>query len=178
MKWLILIVAGLIAIIGIIALIGALLPQNHIATRAAKFRRSPQELWQAITNIPDFPNWRPGLRSVERLPDRDGHTMWLERTSHDAIPYEAIEFSPPDSVGKARMVGKIADLKLPYGGTWTYELTPADGGGTDLRITERGEVYNPIFRFVSRFVMGHTKTIDDYLVALGQKFGENVTIGD
>lgn len=176
MKWAILIVAGLIAIVGLIALIGAVLPQNHVATRSAKFRRSPQELWQAITNFADFPNWRPGVKSVERLPDHDGHIMWLERTSHDAIPYEAIELTPPDSGGRARLTGKIADPKLPYGGTWTYELTRA-GEGTELRITERGEVYNPIFRFVSRFVMGQTKTIDDYLSALGKKFGESVSIG-
>ncbi|HET9402704.1 MAG TPA: SRPBCC family protein [Candidatus Acidoferrales bacterium] len=177
MKWLILIVAGLIAVVGLVALIGALLPQNHVATRAAKFRRSPQELWRAITNISDFPSWRPGVKSVERLPDREGHMMWLERTSHDAIPYEAIESSPPDSGGKARLVGKIADPKLPYGGTWTYEVTPA-ADGTELRITERGEVYNPIFRFISRFIMGHAMTINHYLAALGKKFGENVTIGD
>ena len=39
----------------------------------------------------------------------------------------------------------------------------ADGGGTRLTITEDGEVYNPLFRFVSRFIMGHTSSIDRYL---------------
>jgi hypothetical protein len=177
MKWIIVIIAALVAIVGLIALIGALLPQNHVATRATRFRRSPQELFQAITNYSDFPNWRPGVKSVEPLPDRDGHRMWLERASHDAVPYEVIESAPPDSSGRALLVTKIADPKLPYSGTWTYELAAVDGG-TELRITERGEVYNPIFRSVSRFVMGHTKTIDDYLWALGKKFGENITIGD
>jgi hypothetical protein len=59
------------------------------------------------------------------------------------------------------------------GGTWTHELTP-DGSGTRLTITERGWVGNPIFRFVSRFVMGQTATIDSYLHALGKRFGEEV----
>lgn len=176
MKWLVIIAASLIAAVGLVAVIGAMLPQNHVSTRAARFRRTPQEIWSAITNYSEFPSWRSGVKSVERLPDRDGHLVWLERTAHDAIPYEVVEFSPPDSAGKGRLVGKIADPKLPFGGTWTYELSPADGG-TELRITERGEVYNPIFRFISRFVMGQTKTIDDYLRALGAKFGENVTIG-
>ena len=35
-------------------------------------------------------------------------------------------------------------------------------------ITENGEVYNPLFRFMSRFVFGHTATIDKYLEDLGQ----------
>lgn len=177
MKWLILIIAVLIVIVGLIALIGAILPQNHVATRSARYRRPPQEIWSAITDVADFPSWRPGVKSIERLPDRDGHARWIENGPHDSIPFEAIEFSPPDASGKARLVGKIAGLELPYGGTWTYEVTQMSEG-TELRITERGEVYNPIFRFISRFIIGHTKTIDEYLWALGKKFGENVTIGD
>jgi hypothetical protein len=35
-----------------------------------------------------------------------------------------------------------------------------------LTITERGEVYNPFFRFVSRYVMGHTQSIDEFMAAL------------
>jgi len=178
MKWTIIIIVALVAIAGLIALIGALLPKNHVATRAARFRRSPQEIWQTITNVSDFPNWRPGVKSVQVLPDRDGHKAWIEQGPHDAIPYEAIESSPPDSSGRVRLVSKIADPKLPYGGTWTYELAATADGGTELRITERGEVYNLVFRFVSRFVMGHTKTIDDYLWALGKKLGESISIGD
>ncbi|MBK7858040.1 MAG: hypothetical protein IPJ65_05325 [Archangiaceae bacterium] len=54
----------------------------------------------------------------------------------------------------------------PFGGTWTYELSP-DGGGTRLEITERGEVYHPVFRFLSRYVFGHTATLDGFLKRLG-----------
>ena len=42
------------------------------------------------------------------------------------------------------------------------ELIPR-GDSTTLRITENGEVYNPVFRFVSRFVFGHSATIEKYL---------------
>ena len=61
-----------------------------------------------------------------------------------------------------RLVTRIADEDLPFGGTWTYRLEP-DGGGTRVTITEDGEVYNPVFRFVSRFVMGHDATLRTYL---------------
>jgi hypothetical protein len=60
---------------------------------------------------------------------------------------------------------RIADPDLPFGGTWTYRLTPK-GSGTRLAITEHGEVYNPLFRFVSRFVFGHTATVDRFIAAL------------
>ncbi len=39
---------------------------------------------------------------------------------------------------------------------------------TSLRVTERGEVYNPGFRFLSRFVFGHHRSsmLPNALVAL------------
>jgi hypothetical protein len=53
----------------------------------------------------------------------------------------------------------------PFGGTWTYRVAPAPGG-SQLTIIEDGEVYNVIFRFLSRFVFGHYTTIDAYLANL------------
>ena len=73
------------------------------------------------------------------------------------------------------LVTRIADDKLPFGGTWDYAITPDGGGASVVTITEHGAVYNPVFRFVSRFVFGHTATMDAYLRALGKKFGGEVT---
>jgi hypothetical protein len=36
-------------------------------------------------------------------------------------------------------------------------------------------VYNPVFRFIAKYIMGHTGTIDTYLANLGKKFGSDVT---
>jgi len=65
----------------------------------------------------------------------------------------------------ARLVTAIVDKKLPYGGNWTYEFAEAASGSV-LTITERGEIYNPFFRFVARFLIGHTRTLDDYFANL------------
>jgi hypothetical protein len=61
-------------------------------------------------------------------------------------------------------VSRIADPNLPFGGTWTFEITPAPGGAR-LRITEDGEIYNPLFRFMARFIFGYEGTINGYLSA-------------
>jgi hypothetical protein len=63
---------------------------------------------------------------------------------------------------------RIADPDLPFGGTWTYDITP-DADGSRLKITEHGEVYNPIFRFMARCVFGHERTMKAYLSALEKK---------
>ncbi|PYP70520.1 MAG: hypothetical protein DMD41_14750, partial [Gemmatimonadetes bacterium] len=83
---------------------------------------------------------------------------------------ETIAAVPP-----RRLVRRIADPKLPFGGTWTWEITAAPGGST-LTITEDGEIYNPIFRFVARFILGYTGTMESYLKALAARLGEQVVI--
>ncbi len=106
---------------------------------------------------------------MDLLPEVDGHPRWVEDASGQRIAFEATEADPP-----RRLVVRIADAHLPFGGSWTYTLTPTERG-TRLGIIENGEVYNPLFRFMSRFVFGHTATIDGYLESLGSRFGERVT---
>ena len=168
MKWILLFIAVVVAIGVIVTIVGAMLPKNHVVTRKARFSQPPAVIWEVISGPP---TWRPDVRSFEELPDRDGHKVWRETDNHgQKITFERFESRPPVS-----MVTRIADPKLPFGGSWSHQISPVDGGSS-LRITETGEVYNPIFRFVSRFFIGHAASIEKYFTALGNKFGERVTI--
>src|SRR5438093_213928 len=86
-----------------------------------------------------------------------------KRAAAGEVETEEIESVPPKL-----LVTKVVGEKA-FGGTRTFEIGPA-GRGSTLTITERGEVYNPIFRFVSRFVMGHHRTTDAYLSRLRRRF--------
>jgi Polyketide cyclase / dehydrase and lipid transport len=168
MKWILYVVLAIAALVALIALIGAALPKGHVASRRARFRQTPDALFAVISGPPD---WRPDVKSFEPLPDAGGKRRWKEVGGWgDAITYEMVELAPP-----RRMVTRIADENLPYGGSWTHELVP-DGDSCVLRITENGEVKNPIFRFLSRFVFGQTGSLEKYLEALGHKFGEAVKV--
>jgi hypothetical protein len=158
MKWIMGLGVGLVGFVAIVVGVGLLLPEKHRASESAHFRISAQQLWEIITNIAAYPTWRNGVSRVEHLPDMNGHPVWKEIDSHDkGIPYETIE-----SIPNKRLVNRIADPKLPFGGTWAFDLETTPEGVT-LIITEDGEVYNPIFRFVSRVIIGHTKGIRRYL---------------
>jgi len=85
------------------------------------------------------------------------------------MPMAVTSFDPPRS-----LTLEIASADLPYSGTWTYVVTSVDGG-TVVTVTEHGEVSNPVFRFLSRFVFGQTRTMDAYLEAIGRRHGESVT---
>ena len=73
------------------------------------------------------------------------------------------------------MVTRIVDKELPFGGSWTWEISPAAEGGSRVSITENGEIYNPFFRFMARYVFGYTGTMETYLRNLGKKLGQDVT---
>ena len=169
MKILLGLIFVLVALVAVIAVVGALLPRAHTATRAATYRKPPAELHALLRDVAAAPAWRSDVKSVEVLPPRDGRDYYRETTRHGTVTYRVLEDRP----GELR-VTEIADLDLPYGGTWTFELAPVPGGGR-LRITERGEVKNVVFRFLARFVFGHTATIETYLRDLGRRLGEETT---
>jgi hypothetical protein len=151
---------GVIAVVVVAALVvGWVLPVRHRASRQATFRADPAAVWELITNVEAFPAWRGDVKAVERLPDRDGRPVWVEEGGNGRITYAVARAEPP-----SLLVVRIADVTLPFGGTWTYEIAPASGGST-LTITEDGEIYNPIFRVMSRFVFGYDSTMAAYLAA-------------
>jgi hypothetical protein len=152
-----------VAIVLVVAIIGWFQPVAHKADRERTFAISPDSLYAIVADVEKAPAWRKKVKSVEILPNDSGKRSFREISSDGTILYVIEEAVP----GK-RFVTRIADKSLPFGGTWSFDLSPS-GTGTTLRITEDGEVYNPIFRFVSRFVMGHHATIDAYLGDLSAK---------
>jgi len=148
-----------------------MIPKGHVATRTASFDQTPDTVWNVITDFPSAPTWRSTVKSMERLDDRNGHPVWVEVGRTGRLTYEVTEFDPP-----RRMVTRIADDKLPFGGCWTYEISDA-GLRCRLTITENGEIYNPVFRCLARFVFGYHATMERYLADLGGKFSEEIVTG-
>lgn len=165
MRWLLIIGGSLAAIIAIVLITGYSLPVQHVATRSVELHAPPERVWRTITDIGSMPAWRSGLESAELVRQTPAGPVWREVSGDGTITFETIE-----SVPQRRLVTRIADKSLPFGGSWTYVLEPS-GGGTRLTIREDGEVYNPVFRVVSRFVMGHHATIDKYLESLRARLG-------
>jgi hypothetical protein len=155
-------VGGLVVVVLVVAVVGYLLPQGHLASRETILPAPRSRVFDTIVDVGRYPEWRAELGKVEIVSQTP--LKWRELAGGDRVTFEVVESRPPE-----RLQVRIADPDLPFGGTWTYELTP-EGSGTGLRITERGEVYNPVFRFMSRFVFGHTATIDAYLADLARRF--------
>ena len=162
------VIGAVVALVVVIVIIGYMLPKAHTARMTVRLSKSPAEVWAVITDHAAEPTWRKDLEKVERLADAEGHPVWREiQPKGFALTLETIEIDAPK-----RMVRRIADKNLPFSGSWTYELTSPEGGGCVLTITENGEVSNPVFRLVSRF-MDQSATMKGYLTALAARLGES-----
>lgn len=150
MKWLWYVGLVIVIVPAIVVAIGAMLPKGHVARSNVVIQASLADVFALIAGPSDWRGVKYELLTESPL-------KWRETDSGgDAITYERVETKSP-----TRIVNRIADPKLPFGGSWTYEIVPA-GNATELAITENGEVYNPLFRFASKFIMGHTATIEKY----------------
>jgi uncharacterized protein YndB with AHSA1/START domain len=163
MKWVLITVLALVLVVALAAMIGSRLGQSHRASVSKTFPVPPEVIWSAMTDVAAFPSWRAGVTRVERLPDRNGYPVWMEEGRSGKMTMALERMEPPRV-----LVARIADPKLPFGGTWTYEITP-DAGGSRLTITENGEIYNSLFRFMARFIFGYEGTIQSYLSSLEKR---------
>ena len=93
-------------------------------------------------------------------PPQDVWTCITEATSKSPVPVDVLESRPP-----YLLVTRVKESEKMFGGTWTIAIAPSADGST-VTITEEGWVANPIFRFVSRFVIGHHATMDSILKAV------------
>jgi uncharacterized protein YndB with AHSA1/START domain len=154
-------IIGVLLALGLaVTAIGWLLPVGHVASRTATLAVPPEKVFDIVSRVDAYHTWWSEVSRVEMLPSADGRTRFRQETSTGGVVMEVTEKVPP-----SRFVTRIADPDQPFGGTWTWEISP-EGSGTKLTITERGEVYNPLFRFMARFVFGYTGTMESVLAAL------------
>lgn len=165
MRYALIILGGLFVLLLAVVIVGWRLPVAHVATSAVTLDAPPESVFAVISTPENYKSWRSDVKKVD-VTTEQGVTRFREDGSNGPILFEITERVPP-----RRFVTRIADKSLPFGGRWIYEITPT-ATGSELRITEEGEVYNPFFRFVSRFIMGHTSTIDGYLAAVKKRFAK------
>jgi len=166
-KWIIRIVLVLVILVVAVFVVGASLPEEHQASRTLVTKQSPQALWDAINDHPSEPQWRPDVASVISLGEREGKPVWQENYKDG----NKVTLITTEAKAPARMVRELTDLEGPFSGRWEIDITPTPAG-SNITVTEIGKVSNPIFRFVSKFIIGHTTFMERYLKGLAGKFAE------
>ena len=170
MRWIVIVVGSVVGLVALIALIGTMLPRDHVASVTARIAAKPAEVWTTITTPAAFPEWRSDVKRVELLPSTAAGPSWREHGRNGSITFAVDAWDPP-----VRFVTRIADKGLPFGGSWEHRVEPDGATASRVTITERGSIYNPVFRFVARFFVGYTASLKGYLNALARRFGGETT---
>ena len=123
-------------LVAVIAVVGYFLPVGHEASRSGEFNKPAEVVYALISDLESYSTWWP----------------------ENEVNVEVVDAVPPTRF-VTRIVGESA-----FGGTWTMDIVPTSTGSR-LTITERGEVYNPIFRTLAKFVFGHASTMESCLAA-------------
>lgn len=155
----IIIILTIVALLAItVFIIGYLLPVKHTVTVSADFIASKKKVWNVVFDVSKYPKWRSDVKKVDVNSTGRG---WVEYgNDNESLTYEIVEAQE-----EKLLATQIQDKDKPFGGGWVITMQDS-GNRTRVTITENGEVYNPIFRFVSKFIFGHTATANRYLADL------------
>jgi uncharacterized protein YndB with AHSA1/START domain len=166
MKIALFVLLGLVALLAVVALVfylaGLQMPREHRSVVTATFKTSRAAVWTAITNYAAMPSWWPAVKAIrtEKLPD--GTELTWNKDSHG----QEIPFRTGESRVNEKLVRVIAKDDLPFGGTWTFALADAPGGGTQLTLIEDGFINPAIFRAVATWFIGLDATQKDFVANL------------
>ncbi len=167
MKLAFLILGTLIFSVGLLALFlywyGRRLPLHHRQSANADLPVPPQRVWEAITRYDEMPRWWDAVKTVETESRKDGTTVTWNVDKHG----QRIGFVTEATEEPRRLVRRILDEDLPFGGSWTFELE-RKGNGTKLTLSEDGFIRPPLFRAIAHLFIGMRATLEDFLKALAK----------
>lgn len=166
MKTALFVLLGLVALLVVVGLVfyiaGANMPREHRSVVTASFKASRAVVWAAITDYAALPSWWPAVKSIRTKKLADGTELTWNKDSHG----QEIPFRTGESRVNEKLVRVIAKDDRPFGGTWTFALADAPGGGTNLTLTEDGFINPAIFRAVAKWFMGLDATQKDFIANL------------
>ncbi len=168
MKWSLIAILVVLGALLAITVIGAFLPREHRSVRQAEFHQDQQAIWSTLADFTLLPSWMPGISRAVPVDQPGENPAWTLATDDGEMTIELVQADMP-----RRLVTRIVDAGGPFGGTWTYDLTPVEGA-TRVTITEDGWISNPMYRFLARYVFGTTRSLDAALRGLGDYLGETV----
>jgi hypothetical protein len=122
-----------------------------------------------VSDVGGTAKWRSDVVKVELQAGSGGPTRFVETSKGGDVTFEVESQDPP-----RRQVTRIVDTGQPFGGTWTWEIEPRDGG-TRLTLVEAGFIKPPLFRVMAKLFFKPTASIDSYLRALARALGEVAT---
>lgn len=143
-------------------------PADHASTVTAEVPAGPDEVMALLTAFDRRPEWRPHVERIARIADGEGgRPVWRELDpSGDRFDFVVAEVGADTlslHTAHPEDIGMVA--------TWTWTVTPGEGRGSRITLTERGTVDNEFFRGYWALADGQYRAIEEDLAALSAALG-------
>ena len=160
-----------------VAGVGTSIPIWHSTKCGADVAAPAAALFAAIADDGSSASWRPELQSVTLVSGSGPTSVWREKYKSGQVL--TLQTSSQSFGSIEQVVRTIPfDPGLGFDGIWVFDVGKSgqQHGQTRVAINEEGHIYNPVFRFLTKYVFGYEGSIRSYLSDLGAKFGEQPTI--
>ena len=166
LAWLGVASGALVGAVVVMSLLGWWMPSRYVTSQSLLLPVPVAEVWASLVDYPGQTAWRRGLSAVDRLPDDGPTEVWRERFGRSATLSRTIEARSP-----AWLVRESAAEGEAVRRRWEFALEPVvTPSNTRITLTERGEIRNPLRRFVVRFITGRSRTLRNFLRDLAGRF--------
>ena len=164
-----------------VAGIGTSIPIRHSARCSAQVDAPAEVLFNAIADDGISPSWRPEVRSVVLVSGAGLTAVWREtyKNGQELTLRTVSSVNSPASARRKSLIRTIPfDPRAGFDGTWDFEVEPPANPGEPalVSIGEQGNIYNPVYRFLARYVFGYDGSIKTYLTDLAKKYGQTPAI--
>jgi uncharacterized protein YndB with AHSA1/START domain len=150
---------------------GYVFPSRIEAAARITINRPPENVWWVLTDYNHMAAWHPQYRNATTLtPPGEAPLRWqIEYSDGYVVNAEVVEEKFP-----SRLVERITDGNLPFGGGWTVELTPV-GPNTEVTVHSKVEIHAPIQRLIVHLLVPAQTELERILEALKGRV-ESVTV--
>ncbi len=94
-KWAAMLLGGLVAIGVVLYVVGLFIPVAHVASSSVRLRQPVDSIWRTVRALEESASWWPAVSAMERLPDKDGREVWLQRQTTGDVAMEVMESREP-----------------------------------------------------------------------------------
>lgn len=146
--------------------IGGYLPDHHLVKKSKSYEQPIEMIWKVLSDVENFPLWKPGVRAVETLgKSDDGLPMWREyyTGNRPSVVYEIMDWDKQELLSI-----KVTNEKTSFFSNWTFKLDEHQGKGI-VHIQQDTTIKKPFQRFTEKFVHGQFVALDATMFALGKR---------
>lgn len=167
MTWVVLSLGILMLLAPLLA--GFLMSPYQQVTRVELIKASADDVWNALTDLPQQTQWRPDLTSMQMVDD-DAGLRWVEQSAGgNAIVLRKIKENPLKEL--------LLEMQQSGSKGTRQARLNAVPGGTRVTFTEMLETYTSLGRLKARMGGNPDRRLDQFIQQLKARFSNPVQLG-